>query len=289
MRIGFNLLVIGGHIDETHAGVLEAIKRQGYDGVEVPIFEGDPGHYEKLGRLIREIGLAATAVSIVTEETNPLREGEEAALRARARLAWAIDCCAALGGELLGGPFHSPVGSFSGAGPTEAELERCAARLREAAAYGAAAGVKLSFEPLNRFECYLVNTLDQAAELKRRVGHANLDFMFDTFHANIEERDPVAAYVSHRGEIGHIHISENDRGIPGRGHVPFAATFRAIRAGGYDGWLTVEAFGRALPALAGATRVWRDLFPDRDTLIAESLSFIRASWRAAGETVTRAE
>ncbi|SEB88818.1 D-psicose/D-tagatose/L-ribulose 3-epimerase [Rhizobiales bacterium GAS188] len=283
MRIGFNLLVIGGHIDETHAGVLEEIKRRGYDGIEVPIFEGSHAHYKALGRLTREIGLAATAVSIVTEETNPLLEGEAAAGRARDRLAWAIDCCAALGADLLAGPFHSPVGHFSGAGPSESELERCAARLREAAEYGASAGVKLSFEPLNRFECYLVNTLDQAADLKRRVGHPNLDFMYDTFHANIEERDPVAAYATHRGEIGHIHISENDRGIPGRGHVPWNATFRVIRAGGYEGWLTVEAFGRALPALAGATRVWRDLFPDRDTLIAESIAFIRRSWEAAGE------
>jgi D-psicose/D-tagatose/L-ribulose 3-epimerase len=283
MRIGFNLLVVSDHIDETHAGVLETVKRAGFDGVEVPIFDGTPQHYRRLGALLREIGLAATAVSIVNDETSPLRPGAEAAMRARARLAWAVDCCAELGADLLGGPFHSPVGSFSGEGPTEAELERCAERLREAAEYGEKAGVKLSFEPLNRFECYLVNTLDQAAALKRRVGHANLDFMYDTFHANIEERDPVAAYLRHHRDIGHIHISENDRGIPGRGHISFAPIFRAIRDSSYDGWLTVEAFGRALPALAGATRVWRDLFPDRETLIAESLSFIRANWQRAGD------
>src|SRR5262249_40908629 len=122
MRIGFNLLVIAGHIELAHAGILEEIRHCGYDGVEVPIFEGHPDHYRALGRVLREIGLAATAVSIVTEDANPVQEGEAAAMRARERLAWSIDCCHALGAELLAGPLHSPVGSFSGAGPTEAEL-----------------------------------------------------------------------------------------------------------------------------------------------------------------------
>ncbi|MFI5016082.1 MAG: sugar phosphate isomerase/epimerase family protein [Hyphomicrobiales bacterium] len=282
MRIGFNLLVVGTSIDPTHAGLLERIKRHGYDGVEVPVFEGRPAHYAALRRVLDEIGLATTAATAISEDANPLREGEAAASRARDRLEWTIDCCQALGAGLVAGPLHSPVGVFSGAGPTEAELERSAERLREAAEYGAAAGVRLAIEALNRFECYLVNTMEQAADLARRVGHPNLSFMYDTFHANIEERDAVAAFTMHARAINHIHISENDRGIPGRGHVPWASTFRAIRAGGYDGWLTVEAFGRALPALAGATRVWRDLFPDRETLIAESIAFIRSGLDAAG-------
>ena len=55
----------------------------------------------------------------------------------------------------------------------------------------------------------------------------------------------------------------------------------SIRAVGYDGWLTVEAFGRSVPALSAATRVWRDLFPDLDTLFTESIALIRREWAAA--------
>ena len=62
----------------------------------------------------------------------------------------------------------------------------------------------------------------------------------------------------------HVHISENDRGTPGKGHVPWNETYKALRKAKYDGWLTIEAFGRALPALAAATRVWRDFFPSRE-------------------------
>ena len=127
----------------------------------------------------------------------------------------------------------------------------------------------------------MLNTMAQASELRRRVGHPNFSYQYDTFHANIEERDPVGVYSAFAHEITHIHISENDRGIPGRGHVPFAETIGAIRRSGYDGWLTVEAFGRAVPALAAATRIWRDLFPDLDTMFSESIDTIRRHWAQA--------
>ena len=82
--------------------------------------------------------------------------------------------------------------------------------------------------------------------------------------------------------IRHVHISENDRGTPGKGHVPWAATFKALRAAGYDGWLTIEAFGTALPALAAATKVWRDFFPSREEVYEVGLKTIRDGWAAAG-------
>jgi D-psicose/D-tagatose/L-ribulose 3-epimerase len=88
--------------------------------------------------------------------------------------------------------------------------------------------------------------------------------MYDTFHSNIEEKDPVAAIKTIKRHLIHVHISENDRGTPGKGHVPWAATYKALRAAKYDGWLTIEAFGRAIPALAAATRVWRDFFPNKE-------------------------
>ena len=78
--------------------------------------------------------------------------------------------------------------------------------------------------------------------------------------------------------LGHVHISENDRGTPGRGHVDFARTFAMLRQVGYDGHVTIEAFGRALPALAAATRVWRDLSPAPEQVYREGYSLIRHGW-----------
>lgn len=281
MRIGFNLLVVGGHIDDEHGHLLERLKRLGYDGVEVPVFEGTLAHYEKLGRRLGDIGLASTIVTIVGEDANPA--SPDPAIRARAadRLRWGIDRAHALGADVMAGPYHSPVGVFTGEGPTADEIRHIADAMRLAAGHAQGAGVHLSLETLNRFECYVLNTMAQASELRRQVGHPNFGYMYDSFHANIEERDPVAAYRRFAGEITHIHISENDRGIPGRGHAPLRETIHAIRGAGYDGWLTVEAFGRSLPALAAATRVWRDLYPDIDTLFSESIDLIRRHWAQA--------
>jgi D-psicose/D-tagatose/L-ribulose 3-epimerase len=114
------------------------------------------------------------------------------------------------------------------------------------------------------------------------VDHPNVLGMYDTFHANIEEKDPIgaiAAIASHR--LGHVHVSENDRGTPGKGHIDFAATFAALRATGYDGWITIEAFGRSLPALAAATRVWRDLSASPQEVYVEGFRTIRDGWDRA--------
>jgi D-psicose/D-tagatose/L-ribulose 3-epimerase len=75
--------------------------------------------------------------------------------------------------------------------------------------------------------------------------------------------------------LGHVHISENDRGTPGCGGVRWQETFDALREIGYDGWLTVEAFGLALPAIAAATKIWRRMFDSESQLARESLEFMR--------------
>lgn len=281
MKIGFNLLVLGGSITEAHAGELSLLSKLGYDGVEIPAFGGQPADYAALASICQDLGLRRTASSAMTAEADP--RSEDAGVRAAAldRLRWLIDCAHALGAPMIVGPLYAPLGVFTGAGPTETELDRAADVLRAAAAYGADADVSLVIEPLNRFETYLLNTMEQGAAFKRRVGHPRLGYMYDSFHANIEERDPVAVFEERLGEFAHIHISENDRGIPGRGHAALAPVIAAARRGGYDGWLTVEAFGRGVPELAAATRVWRDLFPDVPTLFAESITFIRRSWDAA--------
>jgi D-psicose/D-tagatose/L-ribulose 3-epimerase len=280
MKVGINLLVVSGSIrPEEDRPILEQIKQAGYDGVEIPVFSGTARDYAALGRVLDELELARTAVTIIPDEgQNPVSPDPAVRSRARDRLHWAVDCIQALGGTVMAGPYHSPLGVFTGSGPTEDELKRLAELLHDAAGYAEAAKIHLSIEPLNRFECYMLNTMAQAAKLRARVDHPNFAFMYDSFHANIEERDPLAEIGRHAGEVTHIHISENDRGIPGRGHIPWRAVFDAIKATRYDGWLTVEAFARGVPALAAATRVWRDLFPDLPTLIRESIALIRSEW-----------
>lgn len=279
---GINLLCLAGLVDAQHLDQIAKLKAIGYDGVEVPVLSGDPGHYEWLGREIEAIGLRRATTSIVPDPAaNPLSADRDVRMRGIDHLDWALDCAIALGAESVGGPFHAPIGHFTGTGPTEDELKWGAEAHHRMAERAQANGIYLSLEPLNRFETHFLNTAEQAAAYAARVDHPAFFIMYDTFHSNIEDRDQPGAVETLAGRIGVVHVSENDRGIPGRGHIDFDAIFAALRRTGFDGWVTVEAFGQGLPEIAAATRVWRPLFPDFDTLFAESLAFVRARWQAA--------
>lgn len=281
MKLGINLLCLTDFVEERHLDSIGRLRDLGYDGVEVPVLSGEVGHYERLGRELDGLGLGRSTTSIVpTPEASPISCDAEVRARGIAHLDWALDCAIALGAESMGGPFHAPIGFFTGRGASEDELKYGADAHHALAARAAANGMHLSLEPLNRFETYYLNTMEQARAYVDRVAHPAFKIMYDTFHANVEERRPEAAIRLIGQDIGVFHVSENDRGIPGRGHIDFAAMFTVLKEIGYDGWLTLEAFGAGLPAIATATRVWRPLFPDFDTLFSESATFIRKTWAA---------
>jgi D-psicose/D-tagatose/L-ribulose 3-epimerase len=165
---------------------------------------------------------------------------------------------------------------FTGKGATEEEWKRSVDHLRRVAEYAAVQDVVLAEEVVNRFELYHVNTLDQGVRLVDEVGHPNCRIHLDTFHAHIEEKNTADAIRRAGSRIAHVHISENDRGVPGTGSVAWDATFGALGDIGYDGWLTVEAFGNFLPNLAAATKIWRPLFDSEEQLAADALAFLTA-------------
>lgn len=283
MKVGFNMLLWTTHVTDADLPMLGTLKKVGFDGVEIPIFGGEIAHFKKIGKAIKDNGLGCTSVTVIPDEAhNPISADAKNRKGAVEYLKWAIDCSAALGSDVLCGPFYQPLGVFTGAGPTEEEKKRAAEVHKKAADAAAASKVALGVEFLNRFECYFLNTMADAAAYVKRVNHPNVGVLYDTFHANIEEQDPVGAIKKHIGVINHVHISENDRGTPGKGHIDWAGTFKALRSGGYDKWLVIEAFGRALPDLAAATRVWRDFFPSRESVYTDGVKFVRKQWEKAG-------
>ncbi len=278
MRIGMNLLLWTTHVTEQHFPILAQLKKTGFDGVEMPIFEFDSNHFKRIGQELRNQGLGCTSVTIATPEENPISPDAGVRQKAVDRIRRAVEMTAHLGGDKMCGPFHSPLAVFSGSGPTDDEKSRAADVLRKAADEAQQAKVQLVVEYLNRFECYFLTTAADARALVQRVNHPNLKTMYDTFHANIEEKSPSTAIASLGADMVHVHISECDRGIPGTGMVHWDETFAALKRANYNGWLTIEAFGRALPDLAAATKVWRDLFPAAEDVCTQGLRFIKQKW-----------
>jgi len=280
MRTGMNLLLWTGHVSEEHFPLLAKLKATGFDGVEIPLFGGDRAHYSRVRKELDNLGLVCTAVSVCNKENNPISPDWAVRQKGLDHIKWAIDTTAILGGDNLCGPYHSAIGEFTGTGPTEDEKSRAADVLRAAAEHAQQNKVTLCIEYLNRFECYLLTTAADAIALVKRVNHPHFRTMYDTFHANIEEKGIPTVIETIAPHIAHVHISENDRGTPGSGHVPWDDTFRSLRKVRYDGWLVIEAFGRALPDLAAATKVWRDLFPTSEEVYTKGLRLIKEKWSA---------
>jgi D-psicose/D-tagatose/L-ribulose 3-epimerase len=276
------LLLWTAHVTKDHVPLLKALKREGYDGVEIPIFEGTPDYYKWLGDTLDGIGLDRTTVSVLpSPDKNAISPDPASRAAALDHAKWAIDCTHALGAKILAGPMHSAIGHFSGEGPTAKERKYGVAFHRKAGDYAAKKDVRFAVEALNRFECYFLNTMQQLNEYLEEVDHPAVQGMYDTFHANLEEADPIKAIRTIRPHMIHVHISENDRGIPGRGHVAWKETYTALKKVKYDGWLTIEAFGRSLPAIAAATKVWRDFFPSQEAVYREGIKQIRRGWAKA--------
>jgi D-psicose/D-tagatose/L-ribulose 3-epimerase len=278
MKVGFNLLLWTTHFVESQFDILTKLKNTGYDGVEIPIFDNsDPGHFKKIGQALKDNGLESTAVTVCPDEAHnaisPVAAHRQGALD---HLKKVIDCGHAAGIKLLCGPYYQVLGNFTGAFPTETELEHAAEVHRPLADYAQQAGISLAIETLNRFESHLLNTMEQGKAYVKRVNHPNFGTMYDTFHANIEEKNPLAALKDNLDVVRHIHISANDRGTPGKDHCPIRETIAIAKAGGYNDYLTIEAFGGSLPDLAAATRVWRAFFKNEEEVYTDGYAFIKS-------------
>jgi len=277
MQIGMNMLLWTTQVTEEHHGLIEDLKAAGFDGIEIPLADTTDAEDAALTAHLDGLGLRRTAVAAVDEDHNPV--SPDAGIRQAAvdKLKWALDKTAALGAESLVGPYHSAYKVFTEAQPTDDEMNWSAEVLREAGEHAATLNVTMAVEFLNRFECYLVNTTEATRDLLARVNHPSVGMLYDTHHANIEEKDVGEAIRSSASSICHIHISENDRGTPGRGQVNWDDTFTALKDISYDGWCVIEAFSTHVPGFSEMIHIWRDFSPPEE-IYSEGRRFIHDRW-----------
>ena len=279
---GMNLYLWTDRFGPEHHGLVGSLQQLGYGAIEVPVLHNDDeAPYARARPWFDAMGLPRTTAAALGAAENPA--SPDAAVRRAAieRITRMAACSAALGATTLVGPLHSALGEFSGVPPTADEWRWSVDTLRTAGEVAAGMGVALAIEPLNRFECYLLNDQASGARYVREVGLASVGLLYDTFHAHIEEKDPAAALDAAYPQVSHVHISENDRSTPGHGHVRWAETFGVLRRRGWSGVLMVEAFGLSLPSLAAATRIWRPMFESPEQLARDAVHFMRQQWELA--------
>ena len=148
----------------------------------------------------------------------------------------------------MGGKLSAPAiigsmqGRFTGEVSKETALGYLATALNELGEYAAQYNVPLIYEPLNRYETNLVNTVEQGVALLKGLSTKNVKLLADIFHMNIEEADIPAALRAGAGYIGHVHYVDSNRQAAGRGHLDMAAISTAMIDSGFEGYASVEAF-----------------------------------------------
>lgn len=257
-KIGFNVLAWSAEMSVDMLPILDRLKAIGYDGAEFFVGGSPEESFKLVGKHCQNIGLEVTTVTVLSPEENPISPDAKIREKSKEKLRWVLDRAADLNSRVLCGPFHSAFATFASRAPIEDEYYWSAEVLHEIGDYAQKLGILLTPEALNRFECYLCNTMEQLDYLLAKVNHPNVQAMFDTHHANMEEKKMGNAIEFIAPRLGHFHISENDRGTPGSGHVNFDETFAALAKVNYKGWLTIEGFTRNDPAFANSIGVWRE-------------------------------
>ncbi|GGG60644.1 sugar phosphate isomerase/epimerase family protein [Paenibacillus radicis (ex Gao et al. 2016)] len=260
MKVGMNLLLWTDKPNPSeHLKLLQSIKEWGFDGVELAADSMDAGDAKAFGLILKELGLGCTAIAALDASVaDPASRDSRLRDNALATLKQAISNTHLMGAEVLCGPLFQGLGRFTGQGPQTDEWNYAVETLREAGRFAAELGVRLALEPINRFEMYLVNTLEEGVRFVKQVGLPNVGLLADTHHGNIEELNVPDAWRQAAAHIIHVHISENNRGVPGSGHAVTEEIFDVLKEIGYDGWLTIEAFGQQVPGLISRLHLWRD-------------------------------
>jgi len=287
IRYGLHLYTYVREMNDQTWDLLPRLKSFGYDGCEVPLMPGEMDEFDHAlaRRKLEEQEMGAVGSTGMTPDMCIASDSAEVREKGLAHMRHAIDVTARLGGTILSGALYAAFGWRPKSGRSAEQWRQSVVSLRALAKYAAEKGVTLTLEPLNRYEHYFINTIADTVRLIGEIGEPNVKVHIDTYHMNIEEKDFYAATVQAGSLLGHVHCSENDRGIPGTGHVDWQGLFRGLRETNYRGWVIIESFFEPIPSIVDFSPIWRRLAKDADTLASESLMFVKQGMARSRESM----
>ena len=227
--------------DDLAAGCRKA-KELGFDAVEVFAPSAEAVPVETLRKLLANQGLALAAVGTgagwVKHRLHLTLADAAAREKAREFIRSIIDVGGPLGAGAIIGSMQGRFGEGVDQATAMAYLSEA---LEELGEHARQYGVPLIYEPLNRYETNLINTVDAGVKLLAGLSTKNVVLLADLFHMNIEEVDVAAAIRASRGHIGHLHFVDSNRRPAGCGHLDFAPIAAALAEIGYAGYASAEA------------------------------------------------
>ncbi|MDE1862751.1 MAG: sugar phosphate isomerase/epimerase [Thaumarchaeota archaeon] len=233
---------------------LERLERQGYEAVEIA---GEPQNtdLDELNGIIRSYKISVCGVTGMWGRKSPrnsmrrmLSLDGDVRKHAEKYVRGCIDMCRELGGHefnvcLFADEDHGlpdPNHMTSPQAQKLAIIERAIPLLSDLAGYASERGVDLLIEPLNRFSTPYCTTAADAIGIVQNIGWENAGVLLDTFHMNIEEGSIEHAIQDAGDFLKHTHFAENNRRMPGSGHIDFGGILGALQGAGYGGYISFE-------------------------------------------------
>jgi D-psicose/D-tagatose/L-ribulose 3-epimerase len=249
-------------------------KKAGFQVAEFPLLQPKNLDYSALRIELDRLEMLAscsTGLGLETDITHPDPLVREKGLE---HLFDCLEGAKQLGSPLLAGVTYAPWALF----PTDDLSERRSRSIQSlkiAAEKAENLGITICLEVLNRFEGYLINTVEQAAAMIEDVGSPNLKIQLDTFHLNIEA-DNFGDSIREAGkDLGHFHCVANNRKPPGAGHIPWQEVKDALIDISYQGFLVAETFVNPRGEVGRGLFIWRELADDLDLTAKQAADFIR--------------
>lgn len=277
MKFGMNTLIYTGEFGDRHASLFPGLKAMGFDGVEIALGARGDFDTKKMLAALKENDLVCSSICGLYGPGRDMRGPDQESIRGGIEYTKdCIDVAAELESDLVVGPLYSVVGRANLETPEDRKVQWALVvdGLKEVCDHAETRGVFLALEPLNRFETDFINIADDALRMVHDVGSDRLGLHLDTFHMSHEEKNSADAIRRAGKHLFHVHASENDRGTPGSGQVPWTQIAGALADINYDRWVVIESFTPEVKVIAKAASIWRPTEKDADTLARKGLEFL---------------
>ncbi len=276
-KLGVNTWVWASPLsDDTLDSIARKAAAMGFEAIELPV--ESPGDWDpaRAAVILAELSLSPYVVGAMGAGRDLVSAPDDDIASTQRYLIHCVDVAKALGASVVAGPFYAQTGRTWRMSPetrahTVAELRR---NLRPVVDAAREAGVTIAIEPLNRYETSLINTVEQALDALGPLLGPGLGLALDSYHLNIEEKDPYEAIRSAGEHIAHVQVCGNDRGAVGDDHIDWPAFLDALDDAGYAGVLNLESFTADNETIATAASVWRPLAESQDALAERSLAYL---------------
>lgn len=277
MKFGINTYLFSSPFTNESVSFFPQFKEWGFDFVEIAVEDPSNIDAKYVRKALDDNELECRSVCAATGPGRDLRGTRKEQVTSLEYVQTLIDIAPILGSQLVAGPVYSSVGraELIPEDKKEKQWKTVVKNLRILADYAGEHNVQLALEPLNRYETDFINTCEQVLHLIKDVGSDALMVHLDSFHMNLEEKDPALAIKMAGSKLALLHASGSDRGTPGGDQINWDRIFAALDHINYQGDIVIESFTPDVKVIAKAASIWRQVESSREAIAVDGLRFLR--------------